>query len=195
MPHPNLQALTPHSAPPKLDPTSDPAFASEADAKTYSREIIPMKKTTAATLAALIYSLALSPSLSAKTVFSTRAHCFRMGELVPSGWNGNLKIKLQRKLTDRRGEIVEAVANIHGFKSVNPPINYYNQLIGAAGYISPGDQEIIDDSVQITLLGTSIGTDTTEAGEVPVTWFRNNILMLGQWSGGKAFGHQDIYSS
>ena len=37
----------------------------------------------------------------------------------------------------------------------------------------------VNGYVQITLLGTSFGTDTTEAGEVPGTWFRNNILMLG----------------
>ena len=143
-----------------------------------------MKKTTVAALAALMASAVLAPSLSAKTVFSTKAHCFQMGDVVPGSWNGNLKVRLQRKLTDKRGEMVEAVANIHGYKSVTPPMNYYNQLIGAAGYISPGDQEIIDDSVQITLLGTSYGTDTTEAGEVPGTWFRNNILMLGKEKNG-----------
>ena len=141
---------------------------------------------TSAALAALIASAVLSPSLSAKTVFSTKAHCFQMGDVVPDGWNGNLKIKLQHPLTDQKGAMVEAVANIHGYKSANPPMNYYNQLIGAAGYIRPGDQEIIDDSVQITLLGTSYGSDTTEVGEVAGTWFRNNILMLEKEKSGKA---------
>lgn len=144
-----------------------------------------MRKTAATIMATLVSAVSLSPSLSAKTVFSTRAHCFQMGDVIPGAWNGNIKIKLQHTLTDQKGAMVEAVANIHGYKSVNPPMNYYNQLIGAAGYIRPGDQEIIDDSVQITLLGTSYGSDTTDAGEVPGTWFRSNILMLGQEKEGK----------
>lgn len=145
-----------------------------------------MRKITASMLLGLISVTVFSPSVAAKTVFSTKPHCFRMGQFVAGGWNGNLKIQLQRALTDHAGAAVGVVANIHGFKSVTPPMDYYQPLVGSAGYVGPGDSELISNGVQITLSGTSFGTDTTDAGEVEGTWTRNNVLMLAPETKGRA---------
>ena len=152
-----------------------------------------MKKTTSLMLAGLIAAIGLSTAVEAKTVLSAKARCFQIGGTVIGGWDTVLKIKPQQALTDKRGAIVEVVGLEHGSKTVNPPLNYYNQFAGAASYIASGDQEVTGATVQIALVGTSFGTNTATAEGIPGLFAFDYSLMLepeskGTIPGGRLVG-------
>lgn len=115
-------------------------------------------------LAVLLPFLALSTTVEARTVLGAKTRCFQIGSQVPGGWHEILEIQPQRALSDRNGALIGVTGLVHGTRAVEPPISYYNQLTGSASYIPPGNQ-VVNDVVQIALVGTSYGTTTgTTAG-------------------------------
>lgn len=151
-----------------------------------------MNKISIIGLAAIIPAIALSSVVEAKTVLSAKERCFQIGQTEAGGWAETLKIKPQQALSGKYGAVVEVVGLEHGSKAVNPPVNYYNQLAGAASYIAGGDQEVVSNIVQIALVGTSYGTDTGGAG-IHGLWTPAYTLMLepeqrGKIPGGRLVG-------
>jgi hypothetical protein len=152
-----------------------------------------MKKTTLS--AGLVAAMVLSSVVEAKTVLSAKERCFQVSQSASGGWNEVLKIKPQQALTDKKGAVIETVGLEHGSKAVIPPLNYYNQFAGAGSYIPAGDQEVIDNSVQIALVGTSYGTDTGTAAGIHGLWSFEYTLMLepekkGKIPGGRLVGEK-----
>lgn len=150
---------------------------------------------TISIVAGLVAAMALSSVVEAKTVLSAKERCFQVGQPPSGGWNEVLKIKPQQALTDKRGAIVEVVGLEHGSLPVFPPLNYYNQFAGAASYIASGDQEVMDNIVQIALVGTSYGTDTGAAAGIHGLWSFDYTLMLepekkGKIPGGRLVGEK-----
>jgi hypothetical protein len=152
-----------------------------------------MKKIAKNILTSIAVVISLSTSVEAKTVLSAKERCFQVGETAIGGWGTVLKIKPQQALTDKPGAVVEVVGLEHGSKPVNPPLNYYNQLAGAASYIASGDQEVTDNITQIALVGTSYGTDTATTEGIHGLWTFDYSLMLepekkGRIAGGRLVG-------
>lgn len=148
-------------------------------------------------LTSIAVVMSLYTTAEAKTVLSAKERCFQVGETAIGGWATVLKIKPQQALTDKRGAVVEVVGLEHGSKPVNPPLNYYNQLAGAASYIASGDQEVTDNITQIALVGTSYGTDTATAAGIHGLWTFDYSLMLepekkGKIAGGRLVGVENF---
>lgn len=151
-----------------------------------------MNKPSILGLAILIPAIALSTSVSAKTVLSAKQRCFQIGESVVGGWNETLKIKPQQALKDNPGAIVESVGLIHGNKAVYPEPNYYDQFAGAASWLPVNDYEV-SNVVQIALVGTSYGTKSVGPAAASGLYSINFSLILqpetkGKIPGGRLIG-------
>ena len=154
-----------------------------------------MKKITTCALAVFTATIAISPIIEAKTVLSAKERCFEILEVQNSRWFESLKIKPQQALTNKNGAIIEIVGLVHGRLNVNPTIKYYNQLAGAASYISTAidNNQVVGNIVQVALVGTSYGTDTGTVWGISGLWSLNYTLMLepekkGKIPGGRLVG-------
>ena len=105
------------------------------------------------------------------------------------GWNETLKIKPQQALKDNSAAIIESVGLIHGNKAVYPELNYYDQLAGAASWISNGDLEV-SNVIQMSLVGTSYGTKSVGPAAVPGLYSMDFSLILQPETKGKIPGGQ-----
>ena len=112
-----------------------------------------------AALTAILPLVTLSATLEAKPVLSAAPRCFQIGDVKPGGWRTTLKIRPQQGLPDKQGTLVEVIALEHGEQAVHPPLEYTNELVGSATYIPPGGGTLVADAVQMSLVGTSYGSD------------------------------------
>jgi hypothetical protein len=151
---------------------------------------------TISIVAGMVAIMALSSVVEAKTVLSAKERCFHVGDPnISGGWSVILKIKPQQALTDKRGAIAEIVGLERGSLPIFPPLSYYNQFAGAGSYIAAGDQEVVNNIVQIALVGTSYGTSTAAADAVHGVWSLDYTLMLepekkGKIPGGRLVGEK-----
>jgi hypothetical protein len=135
-------------------------------------------------LALALSTIGLSSTAEAKTVLDASARCFLIGLVEPGGWQQTLKIKPQKALSDKAGDLVQVTALEHGTKAVNPPLAYYNPLTGSATYISQGSQQVISGMTQISLVGTSYGTSDASKNGIKGLYVQDYSVLLAAQSKG-----------
>jgi hypothetical protein len=75
-------------------------------------------------------TIGLSSTAEAKTVLDASARCFLIGLEEPGGWQQTIKIKPQKALSDKAGDLVQVTALEHGTKAVNPPLGLLQSTDG-----------------------------------------------------------------
>lgn len=118
----------------------------------------------------LIPLVLLAQTVEAKSVLGSKVQCYRINDGAAGGWTKTLKINPQKRLTEKYGVVVGVIGLEH---AVNTSESYYNQLTGAASFIPDAPATPLSGTVQISLTGTSYGTDTGSSGGVQGLWTAN----------------------